>query len=129
MINKYLMATYIKGGRGPNELDCWGLVRLARVELFGKSLLPSYSDVDPQDKRRLTEACKQVASAHQLKQCEPTEGAIATAWRGKLCVHVGLVVNADGRQWILETDEASGPCLTPIPTFESNYSKVIYYDD
>lgn len=129
MTNRYLDTRYVKYGRGPVDLDCWGIVRLARHELFGLPMLPSYADVSPDDKQGLTHACNQVRIEGGFVPVVAKPASIATAWRASLCVHVGLVVEADGRLWILETDEKTGPCLTPLPKFESRYTKVIYYDD
>lgn len=128
-IDDFLATKYVKFGRVPPELDCWGLVRLARVELFGREPLPYYSRIDPQDKRSLTEKTLEVRDINLFKRTEIKAGAIATAWRGRLCVHVGIVVECDGRLWVLETDEATGPALTRPQLFESRYTQVIYYDN
>lgn len=126
-LDRFLATRYVKYGRHGGDLDCYGLVRLARHELFGLPLLPLFGDIAPEDKQGLTAACKDVSKGFSPTMANPA--AIATAWRGKLCMHVGLVVEADERLWVLETNEISGPCLTPIPRFESRYTKVIYYDD
>lgn len=102
---------------------------MARHELFALPLLPEYGGIAPEDKTELTQACKDVAEDGGFIQCEAKVGAIATAWRGRLCVHVGILVKADGRLWVLETDEKKGPCLTMPGKFESRYTKVIYYDN
>lgn len=128
-LTDFLKTIYVKHGRAFPDLDCWGLVRLARAELFGKGLLPSHSDVDPMDKPSLTGAAHEVREQGGFIEVEPRPGAIAAAWRASLCVHVGLVVEADGRLWILETDEGTGPTLTRISAFQSRYTRVIYYDD
>lgn len=128
MIEKYLSTRYVKGGRGPIELDCYGLVRLARSELFGKPLMPLCTEAVPGRFRAITGAVESVSSLLAMRPVDRTLGAVATAWRGTLCVHVGLVVEADGREWILETDEP-GPRLTPPRLFEKRYTSVIYYDD
>ncbi|KAA0910690.1 hypothetical protein [Pusillimonas sp. ANT_WB101] len=129
MINRYLQTRYVKYGRGPVDVDCYGLVRLARHELFGRAMLPSYSEIDPDDKQALTAATLLVREEGCFLPCTAQLGAIATAWRARLCVHVGLVVHADGRLWVLETNEGKGPCLTSIWDFEPRYTQVIYYDD
>lgn len=128
-LDDLLRTRYVKYGRGPVELDCWGLVRVARAELFGSDWLPSYIDIDPQDKAGLTEAALEVREQGGFREIEIRPGAIATAWRARLCVHVGIVVEADGRLWILETDEGTGPGLIRPANFERRYSKVIYYDN
>lgn len=128
-IDDFLATNYVKFGRNLPDLDCWGLVRLARVELFGRDLLPSYVEIDPQDKRELTAATLNVQAVGEFKEVSTSAGAIATAWRGRLCVHVGIVVECDGRLWVLETDETTGPALTRPQLFESRYTQVIYYDN
>lgn len=129
MIDKYLQTKYVKGGRGPIEMDCWGLVRAVRAEAFKRDILPSFDGISPDDKRGLTLACESVRLDNKFAPVNPRSGAIATAWTARLCVHVGIVVKADGRIWVLETDESTGPCLTPIPSFESRYARVVYYDN
>jgi cell wall-associated NlpC family hydrolase len=129
MINQYLSIPYVRGGRDTSGSDCYGLVRMARTELFGKRQLPLYADIKPGQFSEITQACESTVLTEGLMPCEAKEGAIATAWRASVCIHVGLVVLADGRLWVLETDEPTGPCLTPIYDFERRYTKVIYYDD
>lgn len=128
-LDDLLQTRYVKGGRGPVEQDCYGLVRTARHEIFGQSILPSYDGISPDDKQSLTSACMTVRDEGGFVPVSPSPGAIATAWRARLCVHVGIVVQADGRLWVLETDVGTGPCITPLPKFESRYTKVIYYAD
>lgn len=128
-IEKYLASTYVAGGRNLPQIDCYGLVRLARAELFDKPLLPECPAAKPGALREITNACDDVSHAFGMQPGACSLGAIATAWRGKLCVHVGLVVEADGRQWILETDAPTGPCLTRPSKFEERYTRVIYYAD
>lgn len=127
-IDDFLRTRYVPFGRAVPELDCWGLVRLARASLFGRTMLPSYSETDPDDKTGLTTAAIEVREQGGFKEVPPRPGAIATGWRGRLCVHVGLVVEADGRLWVLETDVGTGPTLTKINAFEARFLKVIYYD-
>ena len=128
-IDYFLQTRYVPFGRSAPELDCWGLVRLARVSLFGRSLLPSHVEIDPQDKASLTAAAQAVREQGCFQEVQARPGAIAAAWRARLCVHVGLVVQADGRLWVLETDAGTGPTLTRINTFETRYTRVIFYDD
>jgi hypothetical protein len=128
-LDDFLSTRYVKHGRVAPELDCWGLVRLARVDLFGKPMLPSFVGIDPMDKAGLTRAAIVVREAGGFGECAAHPGAIATAWRASLCVHVGLVIEADRRLWILETDEATGPAITSPARFEARYTRVICYDD
>lgn len=125
---RFLNTRYVEGGRGPDEFDCYGLVRAVRHEVFHFPLLPSHSEVVPSDKDAMTAVCQQIIDCTDLQECTVQEAAIASAWAGRRCVHVGIVVQADGRLWILETDEPTGPCLTPVRVFENRYTRVKYYD-
>lgn len=129
MINKFLSTKYKRGGRDGEYLDCYGLVRLARVELFGKPLMPTLYDAQPANLRSITKAVNSEVDFSGFKESSIAPGAIATAWKGGLCAHVGIVVFVDGMHFILETDEPTGPCLTSIKAFKARYSKVIFYDN
>lgn len=128
-IDDFLQTRYVKYGREAPELDCWGLVRLARVELFGRDRLPSYVDIDPENKAGLTASALAVKEQGGFKEVAMRPGAIVTAWRARLCVHVGIAVEADGRIWILETDGAIGPALSRPSMFGRRYTRVICYDN
>lgn len=128
MMLKYLSTKYQEGARGPDAYDCYGLVRAVRHDM-GKPLMGEYDDVAPWDKRRMTEEHDSVVAAESLQPVDgPTHGVIACAWNGRLCVHVGVVIEADGRMWVLETDVGTGPCLSGLSQFEKRYTKVEYYD-
>lgn len=129
MIEKYLKTTYKRGARGPNEYDCWGLVREVRHKLFGRALLPSLIDAIPGDVRSTTRGAIEIHSGVLARNVGIRTGAVAEAWVGRFCVHVGVVVDVDGRPMILETDTPHGPTLTKPSVFETRYTKVNYYDD
>lgn len=127
MPNRYLEVPYIKFGRTMEGADCYGLVRMARHDLLGLPLLPLHDSVSPDDKKEMTETSREIVKHEGLIPCAFKVGAIATAWVGRLCIHVGLVIEADGRLWVLETDQKKGPCLTMPNKFEARYTNVIYY--
>lgn len=124
-----LNSRYVRGGRGPVDLDCYGLVRLARVYLFGKPMLPRVGQALPGDFRAITHAVDSVAWDGGLLLSAARPGAIATAWRASLCVHFGILIDIDGRLMVLETDDPMGPCLTTLKHFTTRYTRVLFYDD
>lgn len=128
-LNDFLQTEYKDFGRGPNEFDCWGMTISARQELFSRPPLPLHKNISPDDKNALTIAALSVRDDGGFKECEIKAGAIATAWSGSLCLHIGLVIEADGRYWILETNRKKGPSLTSVRRFSERFSKVIYYDN
>lgn len=127
MIEAYLNTRYEPHGRGPDSFDCWGLCRDVRARVFGAAWLPSFGHVVPADKLAMTRAAGEACGSH-LRPSERRVGAVALAWRGRVCVHAGIVVEQDGRQWILETDIATGPVLTPCRRFERRFTRVEYYE-
>ncbi len=122
---------YEPNGRSKEGADCYGLVRMARVYLFGKPWMKSYTSVEGSDKQAMTNAMQKEAQSMRKVSARP--GAIAAAWRGNLCTHIAIVVDVDGRRMILETDEPNvtnhGPRLVDIRYFEQRFLKVDYYDD
>lgn len=127
--NDYVFVPYVANGRCMQGMDCWGLVRHAREHMFGRERLPAYDGISPDDKRSLTKAVGSCASDYKFKQVDPVEGAIACAYMGSICVHVGIIVNADDKLWVMETDEANGFSLTPLSAFESRFTRVTYHDN
>lgn len=128
-MNRYLNIPYVAGGRDTSGLDCLGLIRLVRHEIFGRELMPECATVDPDNKRQVTKTHDALVASERLHECQPQAGTIAAAFKSVLCIHVGVVIEADGRKWIMETNAHTGVCLTPIRAFENQYTKVIYYDN
>lgn len=128
-----MRSKYLIGGRGPDEFDCWGIIRSARHDLYGRALLPPLDGVRrayySSDFRSMKSASELITHNFGKVVAAPTPGAVAVAFRASLCIHVGLVVSADGKIAILETTEKTGPCLTPINKFTSKFTRVLFYDD
>lgn len=141
MIRKYLTAIYKDGGRGelaPDGrllLDCWGLARAARVELYGRKLLASRGGEYQHDPEGFTERYKeQIAEMTEL--VEPVPGCvIAVLRKKKICTHVALCVhdiNCTGLGLhVLEINPGKGVRLWPLYDFLKSCSMrtVRYYDD
>ena len=112
----------------PPFFNCWSLVRRLRVELFGFPLLPLYGGINADDKRALSLAAKSTIDSH-LIESKLQIGAIASAYRASLCVHVGIVIEIDGKLHIAEIGSKTGFRILSIERFEAAYTKVRYYID
>ncbi|MCY1445488.1 hypothetical protein D9M71_620040 [compost metagenome] len=77
--------------------------------------------------RLFTRAYK--AEAASMDECKPESGAIAAVFRGSLMVHVGVVLELDGRLCVLEINPKSGARIRSVKDFEAPYLRVIYYRD
>ncbi len=130
MINDYIKNVKWKasGGAYPN-LNCWGLARLARHELYDKPLLPAVLEISAYDKQGLTENCNTIVSGNLQKTDNPQAGDLATVWKDKLCQHIALVAENDGRLGILEIVDESGVHWLSLADWERRHKTIIYYAD
>lgn len=126
-VNHYLRSSYLDGARGPSHYDCWGLVREARHLYCGQSLLPSFGDVRNTMPRQFTDAYLHEASS--MESSEPEHGAIAAVMRGRVCVHVALVVEVEGSLRILETNQVRGARFIPLSTWLLDHLVVTFHKD
>ncbi len=124
-LNDYIGMEYEDGARGPEKFDCWGLTRAIRHEYLGLPLLPSFGHVRNTMPREFTKSYKAVAKT--MTRCEPEIGAIAAVFRGKICVHVAVVVEIDGDLAVIEINPDTNCRWLRIPDFERRYLKVIYF--
>jgi cell wall-associated NlpC family hydrolase len=124
-INDYIGLEYEDGGRGPERMDCWGLVRAVRHEIFGFPLLPSFGHIRPTMALQFTRAANDVVK--DLTECKPEPGAMAGLFRGKVCFHVAIVVEVDGMLGVLDTTSKIGCRWMSISDFERRALKVKYY--
>jgi hypothetical protein len=125
-IEKYLLVSYLDGGRSMAGHDCWGQMLAVREEL-GCRPLPSLSGVTRHTVQAMGSEYRSISGT--LEACEPEAGAIAAVFKGKAFVHVGVVVDIDGRLGVLETNQATGPRWMRVPQFLDIYYKVIFYRD
>ena len=103
-------------------------MRELRVELFGFPLLPLYGGIHADDKLELSKAAASTIDSH-LVESKIEIGAIAAAYRASLCVHVGLVIELDGKPHIAEIGSKTGFRILSVERFEATYTKVRYYID
>ena len=99
-----------------------------RVNLFGLPLLPLHGGIHADDKRGLSKVAASTIDNH-LRECNLQIGAIAAAYRASLCVHVGLVIEIDGKLHIAEIGSKTGFRILSVERFEAAYTKVRYYID
>lgn len=128
-VDHYLKAGYRDGARlwRGGHYDCWALCREVRHLHYGKRLLESWGELRNDMPREFTQAYR-AESAH-LVQGDPSPGAIAAVFRGKLCVHVGVVVEIDGELRVLDINPKRGPRLQRVHDFELEYLRVEYWND
>lgn len=125
-VERYLAVPYRDGGRDMGGLDCWGQVMRVRGEI-GLPELPTIGDTTRHTPLAMAHYYDSVSST--LSQCEPEPGAVAAVFRGRLMVHVGVVLEIDGRLAVLETNPGSGARWLRVRDFVERYYRVIFYRD
>ena len=131
-VHKYLECEYKDGARGEEVdgvvyHDCWSLVRHVIHHELGGRLMPSWGYVRSNMSKEFTKAYR--AESESMEQCAPEVGAIAAVFRGSLMVHVGVVLQIDGRLAVLDINPKARCRWRTICDFEAPYAKVIYYRD
>lgn len=94
---------------------------------MGYPWLPSFAECSHTDPRGFTRAYEQ--QAEHMEVGPPESGSIAAAFRGRICVHVGIVVPIDGRLMVLDINPGRGVGVESLPDFQARFAEVIYYRD
>ncbi len=126
-INSILSIPYRDYGRDARGADCWGLVRLVRHQIRG-DWLPAFGDVCPNDKRHITLSATALF-APMCEQADPKPGALAAVWRGRLCLHMGIVIAVEGVLAVLETNRATGVRWMRMSDYNARHQRVTYHDN
>lgn len=125
-MNHFLEVPYLDRGRTMDGADCWGLSMLVRASL-GLPDIPLAVDTDRTTLQAMQREFRRISEGLDRGVLRP--GALAAVFRGPAFLHVGVVVEADGRLWVLETNPGAGPCLRRVADFNAAYYKVVYYAD
>ena len=121
-----MSAPYLDCGRDENGIDCWGIVLWVRRYL-GLPELPSIGSTSRADTLSASKYYAQISEI--LEVGKPRPGSIAAVIRGGVFLHAGVVIDADGRRWVMEINPGSTAKLSSVEDFCSTYFKVIFYND
>ena len=126
MIDDWLAIPYVAYGRGLDGSDCWGLVCIVREAVRGDRL-PAFADIH--DKRALTHAAHDMISHGWREVTDPRPGTLVAVWRGALCMHIGIVIEIDGRMAVIDSDEKRGVAWKWITDYLRQHAKVTLHDN
>lgn len=94
-INKYLALRHEKGGRGPDKVDCWGLLRLFYYNEHNITL-PEYPGIAYGTPLQISRTFEESTEQTWFKVEEPEDGMAVAMSQGKVFHHVGIWAEADG---------------------------------
>ena len=126
MINDWLAIPYADYGRGREGSDCWGLVCIVREAVRG-DVLPAFADIH--DKRALTHAAHDMIAQGWREVSKPKVGTLVAVWRGALCMHIGIVIEIDGRMAVIDSDEKRGVAWKWMTDYLRQHAKVTLHDN
>lgn len=92
---KYIGMPYEAGARGPNKVDCWGLLYLAYRNDFATEL-PLYPGMDFTSASVTTQLIAQEVIRSWESIATPVEGCAVAMSLSNIVHHVGLYTGADG---------------------------------
>lgn len=112
-MRRYVGLPFVDGGRGPDSVDCWGLVCLVYRECLGIDL-PPYGDVSAHNLRvvsRSFDAGKDGPEWVQVETPQQHDVALMRLPSSGRAGHVGVY---DGAGRILHAEKASGTMLESV---------------
>lgn len=93
---QYINKPWVAGGRGPDEFDCWGLLRYIVHKEFKRPELPLYP-IPPASKLGVAHQIEAaVAGAEWRKLCSPAHSCAVGLSMGRRLHHVGFYIADDG---------------------------------
>jgi cell wall-associated NlpC family hydrolase len=106
----YVGIPFVSGGRDRTGADCYGLVRLVRIENFGDTLpllSGDYSDADNfAETEALIRSRQPLMASHQVEK--PETGDLCVLKFHGLPTHLGICA---GGGWLLHTLKGTGSVL------------------
>ena len=120
-INRAIGKPWVNRAEGPEEFDCWGIVIDSFLKIDGLVLpqIEGYKDKGCQTSK----AAQQAFDSKSYIKCQPTDGAIMTAFFGDKLVHVGRCLCGG----VLHATEGIGVRFDKYRVITSVNQRVEYY--
>lgn len=117
MLNKFLSAPYRDGGRGLLPSIAGGCVLRCAISYWDYRCCLAWGAVGKDRIRENTHAYRELKKG--MDECA-RNSRHRCGFRGKACLHVGVVVEADGRLKVLDTNPG-GARIRTVPEFETDF--------
>lgn len=111
---KYIGLPWVAGAQGPDEFDCWGMVRWILKHEYGIDV-PAVN-VNPDNLRSVLIAFKKDPAFRAFNEVEkPQDGDVVLLRQSKHPVHAGLWLDADG-SGVLHCCRDAGVIFQDLPS-------------
>lgn len=122
---KYIGLPYLIGARGPESVDCWGLLRMVYKQEF-KITLPLFPGIGP-DLVTVHRVISQSVGEDWVEVPLPFDGAAVGMSQRKAIHHVGLYTTADGGKIIHSWDNQLVVADTTYRIWLKGFKIIRYY--
>lgn len=122
-LNTYIGKTYLPGGRGPEQFDCYGLCKTIYNEVFNIEL-PDWRDDLSKPAIRAGIIAGVVSHGTFTELEDPVDGCFVVCYRSRAAYHIGLFF-AGG---VIHADEGHGVIYEPLSRFARKYTKLQFGD-
>jgi len=118
---------YQPGGQGPDEFDCWGLVRFIYEHAFGVHL-QDFSHIYARDLKACSLQFEAAAASNNWVQIDqPEQGCVVAMSRSKVLHHVGVWLDIDGGLCFHALDGAA-VVAEPVQRLKNqHFSKILFF--
>lgn len=124
-VQAVINAPYVEGALGPDDFDCWGLLRDSQAKLFGRTI--SIVGSPPASLRDVVAAIAETAADHWSPVPSPQHGDAVTLSRASHPHHVGVWLDVD-RGGVLHCVENGGVMFQTLLMLRTQgWSKIGFY--
>lgn len=125
---QYLDKKWVKGGRGPDSFDCWGLVYWIYKTHLNQEL-PLYPTIDASDLVKVTEKITEYSTLPDWIPLDKPQDLCIVAMSKNIDTlhHVGLFLDIDGGLILHATPNAFVIAQTERDLVKWGYRRIEYY--
>lgn len=122
----YIGRSWVNGGQGPDEFDCWGFFRYIQEHHFG-NVIPAY-DVNANDFKKVANTIMEAEYRSKWElTISPKEGNAVLMAHAKYPSHVGVWLDVDGGG-VLHCVRGEGVVFSTVSSLKnSGWGRVEYY--
>lgn len=119
---------YEPGGQGPDNFDCWGLVRHVYAHLF-KTHLQDFSHIYARDLKACSAQFEAAAGSTKWVQLDqPEHGCVVAMSRSKVLHHVGVWLDIDGGLCLHALDGQSVVAQSLQRLKQERFAKILFFN-
>lgn len=118
---------YCAGGQGPEDFDCWGLVRFIYARMFDTEL-QNFNHIDALDVKACANQFEiETGSPNWINIDEPEHGCVVAMSRSKVLHHAGIWLEIDGGLCFHALDGSAVIAESLYRLKTQHFSKILFF--